>query len=650
MTKKKLISTLLAVFLVIGCIDLSIINALTKGSLPNGFVSYNIGENTSGSASFNSQNQFVINGSGDMIAKDHGKVDSYQYIAYKIAGNFSIVARLANFTYDNAQGAQAGIIVRENKDSNDSNYFGVYSDTASNTFRYAFRDYSDENSLKGGAANLSNLTSSDKDLYIKIEKNGSHFKFYVSKDANFSAESTISNGQTVNMQSDEVYVGFAVSKDNATAIFDNVEIANENGIVYTSKTEEVPPTEDVQALPGSFNKVDIGNVEVEGNTTFDASTGVFKVTGSGLDIAKSIGAVDSFHFANKKMSQNFTITARIKDFNNTNSPKAKAGIIIREDNTSDNANYIGVVLDGEKNEIRNAYRDNTSSKSGAASMITGIENDIYVKIVRKGNKYTISVSKDANFDQESTYVKNRTVNITSDDVYVGFGVSNGAKSTQAATATFDNVKIEQNEEIIFDSMANVIQKAPSKVDNVKGELIENKVKLSWNKVDNATSYTIKRNSSLDEEYINVHTTNELSYTDTTVENGVTYNYKVVANNEVGEGESSDIFTVEIPQLEDPTLLPSMINLTKTNNDSEVIAKATIDGNVNNKATLIIAIYDERNQMINSSIASVEVKKGDTRDLSVGLKLTNDSQGYCVKAFLWDNLENLKPLSEVATLN
>ena len=55
-------------------------------------------------------------------------------------------------------------------------------------------------------------------------------------------------------------------------------------------------------------------------------------------------------------------------------------------------------------------------------------------------------------------------------------------------------------------------------------------------------------------------------------------------------------------------------------------------------------------MINSSIASVEVKKGDTRDLSVGLKLTNDSQGYCVKAFLWDNLENLKPLSEVATLN
>ena len=79
---------------------------------------------------------------------------------------------------------------------------------------------------------------------------------------------------------------------------------------------------------------------------------VFKVTGSGLDIAKSIGAVDSFHFANKKMSQNFTITARIKDFNNTNSPKAKAGIIIREDNTSDNANYIGVVLDGEKNEIR----------------------------------------------------------------------------------------------------------------------------------------------------------------------------------------------------------------------------------------------------------------------------------------------------------
>ena len=33
MTKKKLISILLAVFLVIGCIDLSIINALTSDKL-----------------------------------------------------------------------------------------------------------------------------------------------------------------------------------------------------------------------------------------------------------------------------------------------------------------------------------------------------------------------------------------------------------------------------------------------------------------------------------------------------------------------------------------------------------------------------------------------------------------------------------------
>lgn len=656
MTKKRLISTLLALFLVIGCIDLSIINALTKRSLPNGFASYNIGENTSGFANFNSQNQFVVNGSGDMISKDKGYVDSYQYTAYKISGDFSVVARLSDFTYDNAKGAQAGLIVRENKDTNDSNYFGVYSDTASGSFRYAFRDYSNPEDLKCGAANLSGLTSSDKDLYIKIEKNKNHFKFYVSKDETFPAESTISNGQNVNMKSDEVYVGFAVSKANSTATFDNVEIINADGVVYTSKTEEIPPTEvippveDVETLPGKFKKVDIGTVENEGDTTFDETTGAFTVIGSGLDIAKDKTKIDSYQFASKQMNGDFTVTARIKDFNNTNSPKSKAGLIIREDNNTDNANYVGVILDTEKNQVRNSYRDNSLDKAGAATMGLAIENDLYVKIIKNGKKFTVLASKTPDFKDGETYTKNRTVNMNSENVYVGFGVSNGLKSTENATAIFDNVKIEQNGEVIFDSMANVKVVAPSKVENVKGENVEDKVVLSWDKAENATSYIVKRSSSLNEEYINIHTTNELNYTDTNIENGVTYNYKIVAVNETSEGEASEVITVSIPEIEDETLLPSMISLLKANNGLDVIAKATIDGNENSEATLIIALYDETNQMINSSIASVKVKKGDTRNISAGLKLPNDLQGYSVKAFLWDSLGNLTPLSEIATLN
>ena len=199
-------------------------------------------------------------------------------------------------------------------------------------------------------------------------------------------------------------------------------------------------------------------------------------------------------------------------------------------------------------------------------------------------------------------------------------------------------------------MANVKVVAPSKVENVKGENVEDKVVLSWDKAENATSYIVKRSSSLNEEYINIHTTNELNYTDTNIENGVTYNYKIVAVNETSEGEASEVITVSIPEIEDETLLPSMISLLKANNGLDVIAKATIDGNENSEATLIIALYDETNQMINSSIASVKVKKGDTRNISAGLKLPNDLQGYSVKAFLWDSLGNLTPLSEIATLN
>jgi cellulose 1,4-beta-cellobiosidase len=78
---------------------------------------------------------------------------------------------------------------------------------------------------------------------------------------------------------------------------------------------------------------------------------------------------------------------------------------------------------------------------------------------------------------------------------------------------------------------------------------QGRVVLSWAAAAGATSYRIRRATSMDGPYVEVVTTKETSCTDTGVSNGTTYYYRVSASN--GAGVSDEAAPLPVTPLEPP---------------------------------------------------------------------------------------------------
>ena len=108
-------------------------------------------------------------------------------------------------------------------------------------------------------------------------------------------------------------------------------------------------------------------------------------------------------------------------------------------------------------------------------------------------------------------------------------VSNGGSETPAV-ATFDNVIIENESKVYYNSEEEVKVNPIDTVENLKAEGSDSKVTLTWNAVENATSYIINRATSKNGEYTAIAEIDapETTYVDNDVVNFDTYYYKVVA--------------------------------------------------------------------------------------------------------------------------
>jgi hypothetical protein len=93
---------------------------------------------------------------------------------------------------------------------------------------------------------------------------------------------------------------------------------------------------------GSFaHSGDIGDPSLKGAAEFDASTGQYKITGSGANIwAKQ----DQFQYVWREMAGDFTVTATIR-FLGQGAEHRKAGIMVRQSLDNDAA-YADVVIHG----------------------------------------------------------------------------------------------------------------------------------------------------------------------------------------------------------------------------------------------------------------------------------------------------------------
>ncbi|MCT4545173.1 MAG: hypothetical protein N4A63_16705 [Vallitalea sp.] len=114
--------------------------------------------------------------------------------------------------------------------------------------------------------------------------------------------------------------------------------------------------------------------------------------------------------------------------------------------------------------------------------------------------------------------------------------------------------------------------APTNIDTVTGD---KRVNITWSKVDNADSYTIKRGTSSGGPYTlvknNITTT---SYTDSALTNGTTYYYIISAKNEKGESEFSKEIEV-VPGVQKPKNVIIQVEDNAINISWDPVASASV---------------------------------------------------------------------------
>jgi len=76
----------------------------------------------------------------------------------------------------------------------------------------------------------------------------------------------------------------------------------------------------------AWTGTDIGSVGVAGTDSYNASTGVYTIQGSGADIGST---ADACHFVYQSLTADGELEARVATVQNTNAA-AKAGVMIRQ--------------------------------------------------------------------------------------------------------------------------------------------------------------------------------------------------------------------------------------------------------------------------------------------------------------------------------
>ena len=177
---------------------------------------------------------------------------------------------------------------------------------------------------------------------------------------------------------------------------------------------------------------DVGAPPMKGSAEFDATTGQYKITGSGTDIW---GKADQFHYLWREISGDFAITATAK-FLTDGIDHRKAVIMLRQSLDADSP-FVHLVIHGNGMpgvQFRNTKGDNTNT----VDMPIEGPGTFKLKLVRQGGLITFWLAKDGAALREL----GQTQNQLGSPVLLGLGVSS---HTQTATNTvlFSDVTVEQ---------------------------------------------------------------------------------------------------------------------------------------------------------------------------------------------------------------
>jgi len=183
---------------------------------------------------------------------------------------------------------------------------------------------------------------------------------------------------------------------------------------------------------GAFtNSDDVGAPPLKGSAEFDASTGQYRITGSGADIW---GKADQFHFLWREISGDFAVTATAQ-FLTEGIEHRKAVIMLRKTVDTDSP-FIQLAIHGNgmpSVQFRNTKADNTNTVD---LPIEG-PGTFKLKLVRQGATVTVWLAKNGAALRELGH----TSNALGSPVLVGLGVSSHTVAA-SNTVLFSDVSVE----------------------------------------------------------------------------------------------------------------------------------------------------------------------------------------------------------------
>ncbi|HXS69294.1 MAG TPA: hypothetical protein VN761_10650, partial [Candidatus Polarisedimenticolia bacterium] len=326
--------------------------------------------------------------------------DSFHFLDQTATGDETIAARVTS-VQNTSPWAKAALMIRESlsPDARNTTLFLSPSNVVSLQGR---------TSTTGFSSTVSNIYNLPAPQWIKLVRSGANMNAYQSSDGTaWTWVGTQTNGMSTSYD-----IGLAVtSKDTNqlnTSTFDNVSV----GSTWASS--------------------DIGNPGVAGSAEIDDSTGIFTVSGAGLDIWSTN---DQFQFVDQPLYGNGQIVARVLSVQDT-SDWAKAGVMIRD---TESANAINALLfltpttNGVSFQGRTTTGDNTSTFHSVA----GITAPYWLKLTRSGSTVTAYYS---NNGSSWTMVGSPQTIPMSTSAWIGLAV--GSKNNAMLnTSMFDNVTV-----------------------------------------------------------------------------------------------------------------------------------------------------------------------------------------------------------------
>ena len=180
------------------------------------------------------------------------------------------------------------------------------------------------------------------------------------------------------------------------------------------------------------NSDDVGAPSIKGSAEFDATTGHYKITGSGSDIW---GKADQFHYVWREMSGNFAVTASAK-FLTEGIGHRKAVIMLRKSLDNDSP-FVQLAIHGDGTPSVQ-FRTTKADDVNTVDFPVEGPGTWKLKLVRDGANIAAWVAKDdAPLKKLGT-----TMNQLGSSVLVGLGVSSHTDKA-VNTVLFSNVSVDQ---------------------------------------------------------------------------------------------------------------------------------------------------------------------------------------------------------------